>query len=75
MIRDPQVNALGLVVETEHKDAGTLRQSGPAARFSRTPAEIRWGGQALGEDSAAILSELGFGAAEIAEVLGETVAA
>lgn len=66
VMRAPQVEALGLVVETQHHQAGKLRQTRPAARFSRTPSEIRRGGPALGEDTDAILTELGLSATEIA---------
>jgi crotonobetainyl-CoA:carnitine CoA-transferase CaiB-like acyl-CoA transferase len=66
VVRAPQVEALGLVVETTHHKAGKLRQTRPAARFSRTPSEIRRGAPALGEDTGAILLELGLSAAEIA---------
>jgi crotonobetainyl-CoA:carnitine CoA-transferase CaiB-like acyl-CoA transferase len=65
MIRDPQVQANGIVVETEHAEAGLLRQARPAARFSVTPATIRHGGPALGEHTEAVLSELGYSVAEI----------
>jgi crotonobetainyl-CoA:carnitine CoA-transferase CaiB-like acyl-CoA transferase len=66
MIHDPQVQANGIVVETEHEEAGLLRQARPAATFSVTAAAIRHGGPALGEDTETILSELGYSAAEIA---------
>jgi crotonobetainyl-CoA:carnitine CoA-transferase CaiB-like acyl-CoA transferase len=66
VMRAPQVEALGLVVETTHHKAGKLRQTRPAARFSRTPSEIRRGAPALGEDTGAILAELGLSAAEVA---------
>ncbi len=65
VMRAPQVEALGLVVETQHHKAGKLRQTRPAARFSRTPSEIRRGAPALGEDTGAILAELGLSAAEV----------
>ena len=71
VIHHPQVEALGLVVETEHEKAGRLRQARAAARFSRTPAEIRRGAPALGEHTREILSELGCSPAEIVE-LGST---
>jgi len=64
VIRHPQVAALGLVVEAEHKEAGRLRQTRAAARFSRTPAEIRHGAPALGEHTEKILAELGYTPAE-----------
>jgi crotonobetainyl-CoA:carnitine CoA-transferase CaiB-like acyl-CoA transferase len=66
MIRDPQVQANGIVVETEHEEAGLLRQTRPAARFSATAATIRHGGPGLGQHTEAILAELGYSTAEIA---------
>jgi len=65
MIEDPQVRAMGIVVETEHETAGMLRQSRPAARFSETPAEIRFGAPALGAHTEEVLAEIGYSAAEI----------
>jgi crotonobetainyl-CoA:carnitine CoA-transferase CaiB-like acyl-CoA transferase len=66
MIRDKQVQANGIVVETQHEAAGLLRQARPAARFSATPASIRRGGPALGQHTETILAELGYSRAEIA---------
>jgi crotonobetainyl-CoA:carnitine CoA-transferase CaiB-like acyl-CoA transferase len=68
VIRHPQVTALGLVVETKHPRAGRLRQTRAAARFSQTPPEIRRGAPALGEHTQEVLAELGYSAAEIAEL-------
>jgi crotonobetainyl-CoA:carnitine CoA-transferase CaiB-like acyl-CoA transferase len=71
VIRHPQVAALGLVVETEHPQAGRVRQTRPAARFSCTPAQIRRGAPELGEDTHEVLAELGYSAAEIAALRAE----
>jgi crotonobetainyl-CoA:carnitine CoA-transferase CaiB-like acyl-CoA transferase len=61
------------VVETEHPAAGPLRQARAAARFSRTPAEIRRGAPVLGEHTTEILGELGYSAAKIAALRADGV--
>ena len=65
MLTNPQVVANGIVVETEHEQAGTLRQARPAARFSGTPAIFRHGGPGLGEQTQEVLAELGYSTADI----------
>jgi crotonobetainyl-CoA:carnitine CoA-transferase CaiB-like acyl-CoA transferase len=74
MLSNPQVIANGIIVESQHKAAGKLRQARSAARFSVTPATIRHGGPALGEQTAEVLAELGYSTADI-EALGQEQAA
>jgi len=72
MLSNAQVVANGIVVETEHPKAGRIRQARPAARFSETPATIRHGGAALGEQTQEILAELGYSPSDIeALAMGE----
>ncbi len=59
---DPQINANGLVSQSEHRDAGTVTMIGPTAKFRGTPAEPALPSPALGEHTAAIIQELGFSA-------------
>ncbi len=59
MIHHPQVAANELVEIYEHPQAGPLRQARPPARFSVTESSIRRGAPMLGEDTEAILAELG----------------
>jgi len=66
VIKAPQVEALGSVVEFDHPKAGRLRQMRNAARFEGTPASLRRGAPALGEHSEEILAEAGYSADEIA---------
>ena len=65
MIHHPQVEATGIVVETDHPQAGRLRQARNAARFSVTEAEHRNGAPLLGQDLEDILREVGYSPAEI----------
>ena len=75
MIGHPQIRANGIVVESDHPGAGRLRQTRPAARFSKTPTSIVRGGPGLGEHSAEILAEAGLTRDEIATLLGAGIAA
>jgi crotonobetainyl-CoA:carnitine CoA-transferase CaiB-like acyl-CoA transferase len=53
VLADPHVQAREVFVELD----GIVMQ-GPVARLSRTPAEMRWAGRALGADTDEILSDL-----------------
>jgi crotonobetainyl-CoA:carnitine CoA-transferase CaiB-like acyl-CoA transferase len=59
LLRDPQVLANELIVESEHPHAGRFRQPRPAARFEATPAELRVFAPMLGEQTDAILADFG----------------
>jgi crotonobetainyl-CoA:carnitine CoA-transferase CaiB-like acyl-CoA transferase len=55
-----QVLANDVIIETEHRLAGTLRQARHPAIFSKTPAQITRGAPVKGEHSREILIEAGF---------------
>jgi crotonobetainyl-CoA:carnitine CoA-transferase CaiB-like acyl-CoA transferase len=69
MISHPQVVENAIIVETDHPQAGRLRQARTPARFEGTPAEHRRGGPALGGDTREILAEAGYSATEIAALI------
>ncbi|MDK1024791.1 MAG: CoA transferase [Gammaproteobacteria bacterium] len=73
MIEHPQVIASEIIVETEHPHAGKLRQARPAARFDKTPTEIRRGAPLLGEHNEDILIELGYSSEDLKELIKQGV--
>ena len=65
VLQHPQVQASGMIVETDHQAAGRLRQVRHAARFEATPASIRLGAPRLGEHTDELLTELGLARSDI----------
>jgi crotonobetainyl-CoA:carnitine CoA-transferase CaiB-like acyl-CoA transferase len=55
LMEHPQVKARGNFVEVKDHDRGDVCLSAPVPRFSRTPGEIRWPGERLGESTEAVL--------------------
>jgi crotonobetainyl-CoA:carnitine CoA-transferase CaiB-like acyl-CoA transferase len=75
MTSHPQVVENGIIVETDHPQAGRLRQSRNPARFSGTPVEHRRGGPVLGENTHEILAEAGYSLIEIDALIAAGAAA
>ena len=69
MIRHPQIEANGLIVEHPHPIAGLLRQTRPPAKFSETPLEYRFGAPMLGGDTELVLQDIGYAKEEIAALI------
>jgi len=74
MIAHPQVAANGIVVETDHPQAGRLRQARTPARFSSTPVDIPRPARRLGEDTESVLAEIGYSDETIAAWIADGIA-
>jgi crotonobetainyl-CoA:carnitine CoA-transferase CaiB-like acyl-CoA transferase len=61
---DPHLLARQYFWDAPHRKVGKVRQLGSPMRFSRTPVRRDTGGPLLGQDTAALLAELGFGEAD-----------
>ncbi len=73
LLTHEQILANDILREYEHPTAGTIRQPRPAARFDKTPAQIRRHAPTLGEHSEELLAELGYKTDEIAVMVKEGV--
>ncbi|WP_313951659.1 CaiB/BaiF CoA-transferase family protein [Accumulibacter sp.] len=63
---DPQVQARGMRLDMPHANGGSAPQVANPIHLSATPVEYRKAPPALGEDTAAVLRELGHSDAQIA---------
>jgi len=71
---DAHLNARGYFWDAPHPKLGPVRQLGSPMRFSGTPVRRENAGPLLGEDSASLLSELGYTSAEISALMARRVA-
>jgi crotonobetainyl-CoA:carnitine CoA-transferase CaiB-like acyl-CoA transferase len=62
---DPNLLARHYFWDAPHPKVGPVRQLGSPMRFSRTPVRRDTAGPLLGQDTAALLAELGFGEADL----------
>jgi crotonobetainyl-CoA:carnitine CoA-transferase CaiB-like acyl-CoA transferase len=73
VFEDPQVKHLRLTRKVSHKVLGELEVIGQAIELSRTPWSVRSPTPEPGEHTDAVLGELGYGAAEIADLRARKV--
>jgi crotonobetainyl-CoA:carnitine CoA-transferase CaiB-like acyl-CoA transferase len=70
---DPGLRASGLTYEVEHPTLGSLVRCGPAARFADTAAPVV-AGTVHGQNTEAVLRELGYGDAYIDDLVARGIA-
>jgi crotonobetainyl-CoA:carnitine CoA-transferase CaiB-like acyl-CoA transferase len=68
LLQSQQVRDSHILEEHQSAAVGKVRQPRPAAQFDRTPARIRKLAPELGADTDAVLAELGYSAADIAQL-------
>jgi crotonobetainyl-CoA:carnitine CoA-transferase CaiB-like acyl-CoA transferase len=68
VIADPQVRERGLIWELDHPTEGPVRQWGFPIQFKDEPTTLRSFAPRSGQDTAAVLAELGYGAQEIERI-------
>lgn len=65
LVADPQVLHRGMFVDINTPGVGTFKQTGCPIKLSETPYQVRGPAPTPGQDTEAILEELGFSPAEI----------
>jgi formyl-CoA transferase len=70
---DPHLLARDYFWDGPHRTAGPVRQLGSPMRFSRTPVRRDTAGPLLGEDSAELLAELGYGPTDVRDLIEKRV--
>lgn len=70
---DPHMLARGFFWDAPHPKMGHVRQIGSPMRFAETPVRRERAGPLFGEDSEAVLRELGYAQEEIARLVSQRV--
>ena len=75
VIDDPQILAMGALIEYEHPRGGRLRQPRPPGRFHGTPSSLHRPSPDLGEHTDEVLRELGLDDTAVAQLRVEGIVA
>lgn len=71
IMNDSQYEALGTVATVQDPDLGNIKMTNVPFRMSETPGSIRFSGRKHGNDTAEVLSQLGYTQSEIAAMREE----
>lgn len=74
LLADPHLGDVGLVSPASHPTQGQIRQIRPAIRMTGFDPRVRLPAPHIGEHTAAVLEELGYGPERIAELFGSGAA-
>ncbi len=66
--RDPQYAALDSIISVPDEELGPLKMQNVLFRMLGTPGKVRWSGRRLGQDTQAILGELGLAKEHVADL-------
>ena len=69
LVDDPQVRANNLAADLCHDEVGALTMVGPVVSMSGTPTAARTASPTVGQDNEAVLAEVGYSSAEIAQLI------
>jgi crotonobetainyl-CoA:carnitine CoA-transferase CaiB-like acyl-CoA transferase len=75
VVTDPQIRHNGTLVTYRHPTEGEVTTPGFAIRFAKTPGQVRRGAPLAGEDTRAILAELGLSDSQVDDLLAAGVVA
>ncbi len=75
VFNDPALISRDFYWDAPHPDLGKVRQIGSPMRFSKTPVRRDNAGPRLGQDTVAVLAELGYGRAESDDLVARGVVA
>lgn len=74
-MRDPHYQARQMIEELHHPRLGRMKTIGIPTKFSRTPGAVRRAAPLLGQDTVAVLEEIGLSAQRVAELKEQGVIA
>jgi crotonobetainyl-CoA:carnitine CoA-transferase CaiB-like acyl-CoA transferase len=72
---DPHIRSTEMLTEVDDPDLGRVLMHNVMWRMGRTPGSIRFTGRALGADTDQVLTEIGYGASDIARLRASGIVA